>query len=367
MQVKQGRRDRKANSVQEALFGIGGDEVRGEKRTAAEQRLAKEIDADLQHQEDEESSKKKPRLGDLGLDEHGGGMLETLPKTPPGADAEEAEAAGGMAGPWGPPEVSNRKGAFSSKAERKEKKKKDKKSKKEKKKAKKDKKKKKKRSSSSSSSSSTSSSSSSSVFRVGKTGHDQTCQNRLIRWMEEHPGKAAKKMLWRMHELVGDDGEQVVKKGAPPACAKQFDLRILKHQHGPNGANHRNQREMSTLCVVLDHLVLGRYEKAADVVAARLKAVETANKEGNFHRAQFLEALPVNVEGLTTSDEKQVAKNEVIREKAEWNSGNSGDAWWTSGKGKPTAYQWVPNKGKGKEKKGKEKGKGKKGDKGKTG
>ena len=72
----------------------------------------------------------------------------------------------------------------------------------------------------------------------------------------------------------------------------------------------------------MDHLALGRYEKTTDVVTARLKAVETANKDGNFHRAQFLEALPVNVKGLTTADEKQVAKNKVIMQKNDWTSNN---------------------------------------------
>ena len=107
-------------------------------------------------------------------------------------------------------------------------------------------------------------------------------------------------------------------------------------------------------------MALGRYEKTTDVLTARLKAVETANKDGNFHRAQFLEALPVNVEGLTTADEKQVAKNEVIMQKADWTSNID---WWQSGKGKPAAYTRVPDKGKGKgEKKGKDKRKGKKGE-----
>ena len=216
-------------------------------------------------------------------------------------------------------------------------------------------KKKSKASSSSSSSTSSSSGSSSSVFHVGSKGHDRTCQTRLIKWMEDHPGKMAKELLWKMHGIVGEDGEIVNKQGPPPAVAKQYDLRILKHQKGSNGLNHRNQRELSTLCTVLDHLALGRYEQAADVVAARLKSVETANKDGHSQTGQYLEALPVNVEGLTTADEKQVAKNEVAMEKSDWNS-NGG--WWQSGKGKPESYTWLP-KGKGKgEKKGKEKCKG---------
>ena len=124
--------------------------------------------------------------------------------------------------------------------------------------------------------------------------------------------------------------------------------------------NHRNQRELSTLSSVLDHLALGRYKQAADVVAARLKAVETANREGSFTNGQFLELIPVNVEGLTTADEKQVLRNEALMSKGSWT--NSGNDWSESGKGKFQNYTWVPkgkkgdpkgNKGEQKRKKGK--------------
>ena len=165
-----------------------------------------------------------------------------------------------------------------------------------------------------------------------------------------------------MHEIVGQDGEKVNKKGSPPACAKQFDLRILKHQAGPHGINQRNQREMSTMCVLLDHLTLGRYKEAAGVAAARLKAVETANKDGRFGNAQFLELLPVNVEGLTSADDKLVVRNETLLGKGDVSS--SSNAWIPSGKGKNENYTWVP-KGKGKGDKNKNKEKGDKGNKGK--
>ena len=78
-----------------------------------------------------------------------------------------------------------------------------------------------------------------------------------------------------------------------------------------------------------------------------MKAVETANKDGNFHRAQFLEALPVNVEGLTIA-EKPIGPPTTI-------GGNQGKASHPLTRGCQTRA-----KGKG-EKKGKDKGKGKKG------
>ena len=248
--------------------------------------------------------------------------------------------------------------------------KKGKSSKKESKKVKKDSKKKKskkgkkKKDRSSSSSSSSSSTSSSSVFRVGKTGNDRISQARMIQWAEDHPGLTALQLLRKMKNVVGEDGEKLDKTGAAPAVAKQFDLRILKHQSGPGGPSVRNQREMTTLCVMLDHLSLGRYRQAADVAAARLKSIEGTNRDGHFHQSQFLELIPVNMEGLTTADEKLLVKNETLLNQKSLPS--SGDGWQNYGKGDKgnSSYHWIPQpKGKGK----KDGGKRKKGAQGKKG
>ena len=165
-----------------------------------------------------------------------------------------------------------------------------------------------------------------------------------------------------MHNVVGQEGEKKEQGARASACAKQYDLRVMKLQPGPHGYNQRNQRELSTLSVIMDHLALGRHKQAADVTAARLKAVEMSNREGHFQNAQYLELLPVNTEGLTTADEKHMVRNEVLLNKKEWASSETG--WPKSGKGKPENYTWQPQgKGKGE---GKGQPKGKKG-KGKTG
>ena len=167
----------------------------------------------------------------------------------------------------------------------------------------------------------------------------------MIRWAEDHPGQTALQA---------------------PAVAKQFDLRILKHQAGPNGHNVRNQREMTTLCVALDHLALGRYRQGADVLAARLKSIEAGNRDGHFHKSQLLELIPVNPEGLTTVGEKLLVKNESNLNQNNWPS--FGESWSSYGKGEKdsSSHKWIPQgKGKGKKdgEKGKKGAKGKKGDK----
>ena len=175
----------------------------------------------------------------------------------------------------------------------------------------------------------------------------------------------AVELLRKMHAIVGEDGEKVKKIGAAPAVAKQYDFRVLRHQGVAHGVSYqRNQRELTTLCVVLDHMALGRYKQAADVVAARLKSVEAGARDGHFHQSVFLELIPVNPEGLTTADEKLLVKNEtLLNQKSppahehDWSGHGKG------GKSTPS-FSWTPS-GKGKSKK--DGGKGKKGNKGKKG
>ena len=75
-----------------------------------------------------------------------------------------------------------------------------------------------------------------------------------------------------------------------------------------------------------------------------------ANREGHSTNAQFLELLPVNVEGLTTADEKQVLRNEASMSRASWTG--YGNDWNGSGKGRNQNYAWI-QKGKQGDHKGK--------------
>ena len=346
----------------ESLFGSSALPDAG-KGSAAEQRLRKELDEELSKNSQGGAPANKKRLSELGGAEANeetrdatGGTAEADDES---SQSDEAPAQGFLG--EGPKESKKKK--KESKSSKKDSKKKKKDSKKNK--SNKDKKKKKK-AKSSSSSSSDSSDSSSSVFRVGKTGNDRISQARMIQWAEDHPGMVALKLLQTMKGIVGEDGEKVTKSDTAPAVAKQFDLRILKHQLGPQGrTDFRNQREMTNLCTILDHLALGRYKQAADVAAARLKSVEGANRDGHFNQSSFLELVPVNTEGLTTVDEKVLVRNEsLLKEKS---TPSSGDGWMNYGQGGKSHHpysSWIPNgKGKGK----KEGGKGKKGAKGKKG
>ena len=187
----------------------------------------------------------------------------------------------------------------------------------------------------------------------------------MSQWAEDHPGKVAVELFRKMHAIVGQDGEKVKKIGSAPAVAKQYDLRVLKAQGAALGVPfQRNQRELTTLCVVLDHMALGRYKQAADVVAARLKSMEAGARDGQFYQSSFLEPVPVNPETLVTADEQLLMKNESLLNQK---SSPSQSTEWTGhgkGGGSNASYRWNPS-GNGKNRKGG--GKGNKGNKGKKG
>ena len=159
-------------------------------------------------------------------------------------------------------------------------------------------------------SSSRSSSASVSFFRGASPADGRRSQIKLQTWVKKHPGRAAARVLQHMEDLVGRDGEQ--KDWGPdeaPASAKSYYLRVLQPRLA--GAGLRNLKEMKTLCTVLDHMALGRSRQAADVVAARLKALEYAGARGNWSVARFLELIEDDEVALTTKEEEYAANREA--------------------------------------------------------
>ena len=58
-----------------------------------------------------------------------------------------------------------------------------------------------------------------------------------------------------------------------------------------SGTNLRNKRELLTLATALDEMILGNTEGAADVLVQRIKALELADAEGSWDRAQHVELI----------------------------------------------------------------------------
>ena len=182
-------------------------------------------------------------------------------------------------------------------------------------------------------------------------------------WSEEYPGRLAARLLQRMEDRVGRDGEAAMwDKEAAPASARSYYLRVLLTKY--TDMKKRDSREMFTLCVILDHLARGRTRRAADLAGQRLKAIERSfNDHGSWDSAQFLELLPVAGDTMVEKEEELVMarENELKRRLAypgpsgagkgrDWKGGPKGE-FHQGGKAAPFA-------------KGKKGGKrGKKGDK----
>ena len=214
--------------------------------------------------------------------------------------------------------------------------------------------------------SSRSSSSSRSAFHFASSGSGRYTRNRLLRFAQKHPGRLAAKLLQKMEDRVGRDGEAASwLPDAMPASAKSYFLRVLK-PNLPPGSAVRSLREMRTLSVVLDHLALGRKKEAMDTLGQRLKALELASLHGNWERAQHVEL--VQQENLSLADKEEVIHADsaaLVERKLAGRSSSSAyeSSWGGSGKGK--GKEWQTGKSSPWESKGSKEFKGKKGGKGK--
>jgi len=71
-------------------------------------------------------------------------------------------------------------------------------------------------------------------------------------------------------------------------------------------------REMRTLCAALDALRTGSLPRLADLLVQRLKACETAITTGDPEAASQLELIPRQDIGLTSIEERRVARRATL-------------------------------------------------------
>ena len=149
-----------------------------------------------------------------------------------------------------------------------------------------------------------------SVFRGASSSTGKSTHERLIAWSEEYPGRLAARLLQRMEDRVGRDGEAAMwDKEAAPASARSYYLRVLLTKY--TDMKQRNSREMFTLSVLLDHLARGRTRRAADLAAQRLKAIERSMRDkGSWEAAQYLELLPTEGDSMLEKEEELVIARE---------------------------------------------------------
>ena len=197
------------------------------------------------------------------------------------------------------------------------------------------------------------SSSSSSSFRDALTSSTRSKHVELVDYHERNPGKLAQRVLQLMERKACKEGGAVHDQVRTPVAAMRYYLAIVLPLHGPT-MGIRNQRELKTLCQVLDCLAAKKPAQAADLVAQRIKALEVGLTDGNWRRSQHLELIEGDGAPLVDKDEEYLmAKEEelTMRLQNHWYSGPYKGAGAKGGK---------ETKGWGKGKKG-PKGKGKKG------
>eukprot|EP00971_Amphidinium_carterae_P348763 6490663-Amphidinium_carterae.2 len=118
----------------------------------------------------------------------------------------------------------------------------------------------------------------------------------------------------------------------------------------PPGLNLRNEREMRTLALILDHIIRGQLLQAADVAMQRFKAVEMASgPNATWEFAQRLELIPQTAIATTSFLEREAAMKAELRERKltrmnlTWSKGNQPSEKGMKGKGKGKASSgWNP-------------------------
>ena len=87
---------------------------------------------------------------------------------------------------------------------------------------------------------------------------------------------------------------------------------LLPSTQGSMGV--RNERELRTLALALDHVLAGRFANAMDVLVQRFKAVESSSSEGGWAHSRHLELLP---EGRVTAISPQEREAMIRQENSD--------------------------------------------------
>ena len=88
-----------------------------------------------------------------------------------------------------------------------------------------------------------------------------------------------------------------------------FRMHVARSEAG-TGSNVRNRRELETLSLALDLIVMRRYQMAADVLVQRMKGIEMAARESTWDRAQHLELIAPSAGLLASREEMHAAARE---------------------------------------------------------
>ena len=179
-------------------------------------------------------------------------------------------------------------------------------------KKKKKKKKSKRRRRDSSYSSTSSSSKSSSTFRLPSSSGAGR-ENAIAECARKRPGRLFTQGLKTMAQycdptLAGARGGEVL-----PAAAYRYLTTLVSAAQGMN-LGKRDQRELQTLAMCLDHLARGNTAGLGDVLIQRFKAVEKSATQKSWEVARHLELVPEQQFATASLKESEAAAKLMIRD-----------------------------------------------------
>ena len=184
------------------------------------------------------------------------------------------------------------------------------------------------------------------LFRAAPSGKSKQLQ--LMEYAEKNPGRLASRLLQKMRLLLArEEGALNQLNGhlnLTPSTATSYYLTVVVPLHKER-MNIRVQREMRTIARSLDLVASGSPERAADVLAQRLKALELMVTDQSWARAQHIELLPPEGATLVEFDEAAMATREQLAEAKM-------RMWKGKGQGKEPEVKGKSYDGRGKGKKG---------------
>ena len=153
------------------------------------------------------------------------------------------------------------------------------------------------------------SSGSSHSFRKPSTrGEDE-----LWRQSKRNPGKLLKKTMQELSRYLADRAPGSMEGGDWTELRMMaYVSQVILTQHPPQAMGVRNHRELVTLGRAIDLLLAGQLGELGDLLAQRLKAVETAVAEQSWSTARHQELIPSQAASLTTEGERRRAARQEV-------------------------------------------------------
>jgi hypothetical protein len=138
-------------------------------------------------------------------------------------------------------------------------------------------------------------------------------EDELWRLSKRHPGKLLRRTMKEFQRYLGEMSAE----GSGPESWMKYRMlgyinQIVLTQHPPQSIGVRNYRELITLGTGIDLLLQGRLAELGDLMAQRLKALETSLGEQGWVTARHQELIPPQAASLTTEEERRRAARQEL-------------------------------------------------------